>query len=165
MRAATAVGATALLILVAEVWACAAGADDAIKPGKWEYWIVGSKIPETSLGTQLSPSVRWGPEGMMTSLCISKVNRPASHAHTSVPVDEKGSCDFDTTTDANAATISWSMNCAWSSGNKSNTEGVVHFHDDTIDGTTTTRHSFPHLPTQEYSSPIRGRYLGPCDPK
>ena len=36
MRAATAVGATAILILVAEVWACAAGAEDAIKPGKWE---------------------------------------------------------------------------------------------------------------------------------
>jgi hypothetical protein len=37
MRAATAVGATAILILVAEVWACAAGAEDAIKPGKWEF--------------------------------------------------------------------------------------------------------------------------------
>src|ERR1700730_13873013 len=36
MRAATA-GATAILILVAEVWACAAGAEDAIKPGKWEF--------------------------------------------------------------------------------------------------------------------------------
>ena len=35
-RAATAGGATAIVILVAEVWACAAGAEDAIKPGKWE---------------------------------------------------------------------------------------------------------------------------------
>ena len=42
MRAATAVGATAILIVVAEMWACAAGAQDAIKPGKWEFWIVGS---------------------------------------------------------------------------------------------------------------------------
>ena len=34
MRAATAVGAAAILILVAEVLACPAGAEDAIKPGK-----------------------------------------------------------------------------------------------------------------------------------
>jgi hypothetical protein len=165
MRAATAVGATAILILVAEVWACAAGAEDAIKPGKWEFWIVGSKIPEPPSETQLPPSTRWGPEGMINSWCISETNPPAPPARTSVPVDEKGSCDFDATTDANAATVSWSVNCAWSSGSKSNLEGIVHFHDDTLDGTTTIRHSFPNLPTQEYSSPIKGRYLGPCDPK
>jgi hypothetical protein len=77
----------------------------------------------------------------------------------------KGSCDLDTTTDATTATRSWSMNCAWSSGNKSNTEGVVHFHGDTLDGTTTSRHSFPNLPTKEYTFSIKGRYVGPCDPK
>ena len=165
MRTATAAGATAILILVAEVWACAAGAEDAIKPGKWEFWTVGSKIPEPPPGTQLPPSMQWGPEGMINSWCISEINPPAPHARTSVPVGEKGSCDFDTTTDANAATVSWSMNCAWSSCSSSNTEGVVHFHDDTLDGTTTMRHSFPNFPTKEYSFPIRGRYLGPCDPK
>ena len=165
MRAATAVGATAILILVTEVWACAAGAEDAIKPGKWEFWTVGAKIPEPPPGTQLPPSMRWGPEGIINELCINETNPPAPHARTSVPVDEKGSCDFDVATDANAATISWSVNCAWSSGSKSNTEGVGHFHDDTLDGTTTIRHSFPNPPTQEYSSLIKGRYLGPCDPK
>ena len=82
-----------------------------------------------------------------------------------MPVDEKGSCDFDTITDANAATVSWSMNCAWSSGSESNAEGIVHFHDDILDGTTTMRHSFANLSTQEYSSPIEGRYIGQCDPK
>jgi hypothetical protein len=94
MRAATAVGATAILILSAEVWECAAGAEDAIKPGKWEFWIVGSKIPRP--GTQLPPSMRWSPEGMINSWCISETKPPAPHARTSVPVDEKGSCDFDT---------------------------------------------------------------------
>jgi hypothetical protein len=162
---ATAVGATAILILVAEVWACAAGAEDGIKPGKWEFWMVGSKIPEPSPGTQLPRSMRWGPDGMIQSWCISETNPPAPHARTSVPVDEKGSCEFDTTTDANAATVSWSVNCGWSSSSKYNTEGLLHFHDDTLDGTTTIRHSFPNLPTQEYSFPISGRYLGPCDPK
>jgi hypothetical protein len=163
MGAAIAVGATAAVILLAEVRASAAHAEDAIKPGKWEYWIVGSKAPEPP-GTQLPPSMRWGPEGLINSLCISGTNQPAHRART-VPVGEKGSCDFDTTTDANAATVRWSMNCAWSSGSTSNTEGVAQFHDDILEGTTTIRHSFPKLPTQEYSSPIRGCYLGRCDLK
>jgi len=51
MRAATAVGATAILFLVGEVWACVAGAEDAIKPGKWEFWIVGPKIAEPAGNT------------------------------------------------------------------------------------------------------------------
>jgi hypothetical protein len=77
----------------------------------------------------------------------------------------KGSCDFDVTTDATTATRSWSMNCAWSPGNKSNTEGVMHFHGDTLDGTQTMRQIFPNFPTKEYSSVMKGRYVGPCDPK
>jgi hypothetical protein len=165
MRAATAAGATAILILVTEMWACAACAEDAIKHGKWEFWLVGSKVPEPPPGIQLPPLMRWGPEGIINSLCISQTNPTALHTQTSVPVDEKGSCDFETTTDVNAATISWSMSCAWVSGSKSNADGVGHFHDDTLDGTTTMRHSFPDLPAQEYSFPIKGRYLGPCDPK
>src|SRR5215471_7192538 len=89
MRAATAVGATAILILVGEVWACAAGAEDAIKPGTWEFWIVGPKIAEPPPGIQLPASMRWGPEGMINSWCISETNPPAPHARTSLPVDEK----------------------------------------------------------------------------
>ena len=178
MQAATAVGATAILVLVTEVWACAAGAENAIKPGKWEFWTVGSKTPEPPPGTQLPPSMRWGPEGMITSVCISETNLkiPHSHVRTSVPRHGdllpalktrlgKGSCDFDTTIDATTATRSWSANCAWSSGNRSNIEGVVHFRDDTLDGTTTSRYSSPNRPTTESSSPIKGRYVGPCDPK
>ena len=46
MRTVAAVGATAILILVSEMWVCAAGAEDAIKSGKWEFWTVaGQKIP------------------------------------------------------------------------------------------------------------------------
>jgi hypothetical protein len=165
MRAAIAVRTTAILILVAEVWACAAGAEDAIKPGKWEYWIVGSKLPEPPPGIQFPPSTRWGPEGMIQSWCISETNPPAPHARTSARVEEKGSCEFDATTDANAATITGSENCAWSEGSKTNIEMVLHFHDDALDGTTTIRHSFPNRPTYEYSSLIKGHYLGPCDPK
>ena len=81
MRAATIVGATAILILVTELWVCVADAENAIKPGKWEFWTVGSKIPEPLPGTQLPPSVRWGPEGMITSVCISETTLKTPHYH------------------------------------------------------------------------------------
>jgi hypothetical protein len=179
MRATTAVGATAILILVTEVWACAAGAEDAIKPGKWEFWTVdGPKMQEPPPETRLPSSMRWGPEGMITSVCVSETSlkNPHSHMRTRVPRHGdllpalktrlgKGFCDFDVTTDATVATRSWSMNCAWSSGNKSETKGVMHFHGDTLDGTTTIRHISLKYPTKEYSSIMKGRYIGPCNPE
>src|SRR5271163_376589 len=92
MRAATA-GATAILILVTEVWACAAGAEDAIKPGKWEFWTVGAKIPEPPPGTQLPPSMRWGPEGMNEGRSRLRPPTPPStrcHAHDSAEASIEG---------------------------------------------------------------------------
>lgn len=147
MRAATTVGVTAIFLLVAEVWVGAAGADDAIKPGKWEFWMVGSKLPGL---TQLPPGARWDPEGPIQSWCISETNLAPSHREIPAP---GGSCDFDTTPDANAGTVSWSVTSAWSSGNRSDTEAVMHFYGDTLAGMTTTRHSFPDSPSREYSSP------------
>ena len=90
MQAAMAVGATAILVLVTEVWACAAGAENAIKPGKWEFWTVGSKTPEPPPGTQLPPSMRWGPEGMITSVCISETNLKIPHSHVRTSVARHG---------------------------------------------------------------------------
>jgi hypothetical protein len=170
MRAVTAIGATAILILVTEVWACAAGAEDAIKPGKWEFWTVeGSKMPEPPPGTQLPPSQRWGPEGMITT----KLKIPHSHQRGPSPRPGdpletklgKGSCDMDTTIDATTAMISVSVSCAWLSGNTSHIEAVTHFHGDTLDGTTKGRLSFPNHPPTERSSVVKGRYVGPCDRK
>src|SRR5262252_5706540 len=164
MRAATAVGATAILFLVVEVWACAAGAEDAIKPGKWEFWIVGPKIAEPPPGTQLPASMRWGPEGMINSWCISETNPPAPHARTSVPVDEKGSCDFDTTTDGNAATVSWSMNCAWSSGSSSNTEGLCIFMTTHLTGRRRCA-QLPQFPDERIFIPHKGSLSRPVRPQ
>jgi hypothetical protein len=39
----------------------------------------------------------------------------------------------------------------------------MHFHGDTLDGKTTSRYSSSNFPTKEYSSPIKGRYVGSCD--
>ena len=170
MRAATAVGATAILILVTAVWVCPAGAEDAIKPGKWEYWIVGLKVREPLPGTQLPPSQRWGPEGLINSFCLSETNLKTPHSHArSTPALHgklgKGSCDSDMTTDAATATRSFSTDCAFSSGSESHIGSIVHFHGDTLEGTAMSRFSFPNQPTTERTFPIKGRYVGPCDSK
>ena len=166
MRTVAAVGATAILILVSEMWVCIAGAEDAIKSGKWEFWTVeGPKIPP---GTQLPPETRWGFDGAITSICVPEttLNPPHVHRH----VDEaprgkfgKGSCDIDMTTDATTATRSALTNCAWSSGLTTQFEMVFHFHGDTLDGTMTNRVSLPNKPPTERSSVLKGRYVGPCN--
>jgi len=166
MRAAAAVGATVMLILVTEAWVCAAGAEDAIKSGKWEFWTVAG--PKIAPGTQLPPEMRWDPEGSITSACVpeTKLKPPPVHRH----VDRtssfgKGSCVEDATTDAATGTRTSSANCAWSSGVTTGSEAVIHFHGDTVDGTTTARSSFPNKPPTETSSVIKGHYVGPCDAK
>ena len=166
MRTAAAVGTTAILILVTEVWGCAARAEDAIKPGKWKFWTVaGQKIPP---GTRLPPEVRWGPEGAITSVCVPETKLKPPDVHKRVDRTSsfgKGSCVEDATTDATTGTRTSSANCTWSSGVTTGFEGVIHFHGDTLDGTTTARSSFPNKPPTKTSSVLKGRYVGPCDAK
>ena len=164
MRAIAAVGATATFILMTEVWGCAARAEDAIKPGKWEFWTAaGQKIPP---GTQLPPNMRWGPEGAITSVCVPEAKPPDVHKREDrTSIFGKGSCVEDATTDAATGTRRSSANCAWSSGVTTGFEAVIHFHGGTLDGTTTARSSFPDKPPTETSSVTKGRYVGPCDAK
>jgi hypothetical protein len=56
-------------------------AEDAINPGKWGFWIVGSKIiPEPPPGTPLPTSVRWVPKAGL----LASSERP-SHLHATAP--------------------------------------------------------------------------------
>ena len=70
---------------------------------------------------------------------------------------------MDMTTDATTATRRELVNCAWSSGVTSRFEVVIHFHSDTLEGTTTNRVSLPNKPPTERSTVLNGRYVGPCD--
>jgi len=166
MRTAAAVGTTAILILVTEVWGCAARAEDAIKPGKWKFWTVaGQKIPP---GTQLPPEMRWGPEGVITSVCVPETKLKPPDVHKRVERITRGSlgkglCDTDATTDATTGARRELVNCAWSSGATSSFEMAIHFHGDTLDGTTTNRFSLANKPATEHVSVVKGRYVGPCD--
>jgi len=170
MRATAAVGATAILILVGEGWVGAANAEDAIKPGKWEWTVLVAKMQKQPPGTQVPFPMRSGPAGMITSICLpeTKLKPPGVHRRLPTIVNAqlgKGSCDMDVTTVTASATRSMSINCAWSSGATSGVRTVMHFHGDTLDGTTTNQLSLPNKPPIEQSAVLKGRYVGPCDAK
>jgi hypothetical protein len=166
MRAATAVGATAILILVAEVWACAAGAEDAIQPGKWEISIVEPGITELRPGMHLDPGQSIGPEGKtsVTTKCASMTNPPFPPKPP--PEGTNSPCKMEKS-DLNGDTATWTIQCRRSSERASNTvEGTVHYHGDTLDGTSTLRITSPSGYTLAVITVnITGRYVGPCDPK
>jgi Protein of unknown function (DUF3617) len=157
----------AILILVVEVWACAAGAEDAIaedaiKPGKWEISTVALGLMQPPPGMQLGPGMRLGPQGVISSItkCVSATNPP-------FPPKSISTCKIDKS-DVNGGTVSWLMTCGSSKGSgfTFNWEGIVHYHGETLDGMSTSRGTI----SSEYSSTvtssshsITGRYLGPCD--
>ena len=67
MRAVAAVGPTAILILVSEGWVCAAGAEDAIKSGKWELRraaLLGKLVASLPVMDSLLNTSSWGCDAM-----------------------------------------------------------------------------------------------------
>ena len=170
MRATTAVGATVILIVVGDGWVGAADAEDAIKPGKWEWTVVVAKMQKPPPGTQVPFPMGSGLAGMITSVCLPETKLNPPHVHRRLPtiVNAKlgnGSCDMDVTTVAGTATRRMSINCAWTSGATSGVGMVMHFHGDTLDGTWTNQLSLPNTPPIDQSAVLKGRYVGPCDSK
>jgi hypothetical protein len=154
-----------VLVVVAVAWACAAGAEDAIKPGEWEFSTLEPGVTHLPPGVQASPGMRLGPEGLTVSRteCISATNPFPPNAQMSAPPDANHPCKIDKT-DVNGGTVRWSTTCAtpqvtikW--------EGVVHYHGETLDGTLTVHSTTPGHPPIERSVPMSGHYLGPCDSK
>jgi len=107
---------------------------------------------------------------MIWSECVPEASQKLAHVHKRLDTTSrgslgKGSCDLDITTDATTGTRKHVTNCAWSSGGTTRLEIVLHFHGDTLDGTTTNRSSFPDKPPTEISLVLKGHYVGPCDAK
>jgi hypothetical protein len=161
MRRATILWAAAALIIVAEVWACAGFADNAIKPGKWEISMLLPgyvRVP----GVPLRPGESIGPEGLtsVTTKCASATDPPGLPP---TPL-QQNLCTMER--DVNGDTATWTMNCGWAKGTSSTFEGTVHYHGDTLDGTTTStmRIESPSgdMTARTFGS-ITGRYVGPCD--
>jgi len=148
------------------VWACAAGVGDQIKAGKWEFSTLVPGTPYPALGMQPSPGVRSSPTGLSISqtVCITAADPLPPMARGPSARGPKHPCKVDKT-DINGSTVGWSVSCAMPQINI-NVEGVVHYHEATLDGEYTVRSAIagraaPAMKTIH----LTGRYLGPCDSK
>ena len=165
MRTPTVVWTAAVLILAVEAWAGAARAEDAVKPGEWEFSTVATGITQLPTAVQPSPAMRLEPEGLTVSQseCISATNPFPPNARMSAPPDANHPCKVDKT-DVNGGRVSWSTTCAAPQATI-NMEGVVHYHGETLDGTLTIHSTISGHSPIERSVPMTGRYLGPCNSK
>ena len=134
----------------------AAGAENAIKFGNWEYSATASGVTQLPPGVQPSPDLRLGPEGLTFSRtrCITSAEPPLP------PIKAGEPCKMDKT-DVNGGTLSWSVTCA-TPEITIHQEWIAHYHGETMDGQVTTRSTTSDHPSVETTQQIKGRYLGPC---
>jgi hypothetical protein len=166
MRTQSVVQKITATLLIAGLWAGVAEADGQIKAGKWEFSVLVPGVTQIPPGMENNPGVRLGPDGMTisrTSCTTSDNPLPPMARATSTPRDADHPCKIDKT-DVSGDTVRWSWSCVTDKATFQS-EGVVHYHGETLDGELTTRTSTPGHPPIEKSQALTGRYLGPCDNK
>ena len=153
-----AVQATAAFILLAGIVTDAAGAEDDIKSGSWEYSVTAPGVTQLPPGMQPSPDIRLGPEGLtvIRTKCITAAD-PFPPTHAGEP------CKMDKT-HANGGTLSWSVTCTPAKITV-HQEWLVHYHGEIMDGQVTSRSTTPDHTPVESTTQLKGRYLGPCAAK
>ncbi|HEX6441770.1 MAG TPA: DUF3617 family protein [Stellaceae bacterium] len=151
MRAAALVETTAMLILAGALGAVSA--EEAFKPGKWEFAAV---VPEA--GAAIGPNT----PGFGRTQCITAANPlPPMARGPAAPSDENHPCKVERT-EVNGATVSWSVTCA-TPQTIVTIDGIVRYHGMTADGQYTVRTAVAGRPPVDRATSLTGRYLGPCD--
>lgn len=165
MRTATVVWKTAIVIFGTGAWACAARAEDVVKPGRWEF---SATVPGSHLPPEVQPSpgmqMREGPDGVTFTRteCITTADPlPPMARGTTAPRDPDHPCKIDKT-EVDGGTVKWSTTCATPQITV-HQEGIVRYRGETLDGELTLRSTRPEHPPIERTQPLKGRYLGPCD--
>ncbi len=167
LRTQSVVQIVTVALLVASLWAgVAEAADDQIKVGKWEFSVLVPGVTQLPPGMENQAGVKLGPVGMTVSRtgCTTSDNAlPPMARGPSTPRDADHPCKIDKT-DVSGDTVRWSWSCTTEKATFQS-EGVVHYHGETLDGELTTRTSTAGHPPIEKSQSLTGRYLGPCDDK
>jgi Protein of unknown function (DUF3617) len=149
-----------------------ARADDAIKPGKWQYTTTMQmpNMPSLHSGAQLPPNVqmRSGPGGMtVTSTRCVKSSDPATafkglHAGEKVLIMAGAHCTTDRS-DRSGDTMAWAVTCSMPAGFTIHIEGTVHYDVDDMEADVKNRIPLSQGAPIERTTHVSGRYLGPCD--
>jgi Protein of unknown function (DUF3617) len=163
-RSVTIARATVVALLTAGLGARAAGADVQIKAGKWEFTVQVPGVTKLPPGLAQVPGVHVGPGGMTISHTeCTRVDSPLPRMARGPAAGQPCKADADKT-DVNGGRVRWSWGCATAKATV-HSEGVLHYHGETVDGEYTLRTSLSGHPPFEKSQSFTGRYLGPCDVK
>jgi len=150
---------SAVVVLLVCMVTHAAGAEDAIKPGNWEYTSTDPSVTHLPPGVQLPPGGRVGPEGLTitNTRCITAAGPVPSPPKTGDP------CKMDKS-EVKGGSASWSVTCATPKMTV-HQERIEHYHGETMDGQFTLRGTLPGQPPIDKTRQYTGRYLGPCAAK
>jgi hypothetical protein len=149
---------TAVSLVLAAVGTCAAGAEDAIKSGNWEYSVTALGVTQLPQDVPPSTQMRLDPEGLtfITTRCITA-------ADPFPPMREGEPCTIDKK-DVTGGTVSWSVTCVTTKMTV-HQDWIMHYHGETMDGQYHLRGNTPSHSPIERTQQLKGRYLGPCDAK
>lgn len=145
-------------------WASAAAAQDAVKPGRWEFSATVPGATQLPRGVRSSPGVQVGPEGVTFTRtgCITAADPlPPMARGRSVSLDADHPCKIEKIGVA-AGTVRWTTTCATPQVTIRE-EGTVHYHGETSDGEIRLDATGSDHPAVERAQQLKGRYLGPCE--
>ncbi|HEX3537484.1 MAG TPA: DUF3617 family protein [Stellaceae bacterium] len=144
----------------------ALAADDALKPGRWEFVteIHGPKAPAIPPGAKLPPGVQMRPDGSMSvtrTVCVSAQN-PVPVGPPPTPPQGQGqpNCKLDKM-ERSGGDAHWAMTCNGPQG-ASHAEGEAHYRGDTMQASTQSHFTAPNQPAADMTERTSGRYLGTC---
>jgi Protein of unknown function (DUF3617) len=128
---------------------CPAGADDAIKFGKWEFSMTESQVVQLPRSIHVFPSMT-----SMSTTCITATDPIGFQMDPPCKIDKP---------DINGGTRHWSVICTKPPATTT-LEWIEHYHGETMDGQVNSRTSWPDR-LYEKRNTLQGRYLGPCAAK
>jgi len=159
--------AIAALLAIAAAAPTAASAEDAIKPGKWQYTMTMQmpNMPQLPPGVKLPNGMAAAPGGMtMThSSCVAASDPAEAVRHLQSRAGDKGQCTVERM-EQSGGSVSWAMTCTEAQATV-HIEGTAHYSGEQMDADTKTSTTMPGGAPMQTSAHLTGQYIGPCDGK
>lgn len=160
--------ATAALLASLVLGLGTARADDALKPGKWQFTTTMQmpNMPQLPPGVQLPPNVQMqsGAGGMTvtTTRCV-KSGDPTAALNALHGTDKAGANCTTDRMDRSGNTMTWAMTCSTAAGGTMHMEGTARYDGDHMEADVKNHLTEPQGRSFETAAHSTGQYLGPCD--